>query len=80
MGLPLWHVVGVVALADLVVVDLTEGAPLLARLDVVEADVELLAVGGVGVLGVGQCLPVAVQLGLAGALEAILEFICNTEE
>lgn len=75
--LPFGYVFRFVALSYLIVVHLAEGASLFTGRDVVQADVELLAVGGVGVLGVGEGLSVAVQLGLGGALEAILQLVCN---
>jgi len=68
--LALRDILGGIALLGQLVVDQPELAALLPRGDAVEADVELGAVVGVGVLGVGVKLAELVRGGLLGTSEA----------
>ncbi len=71
--LALWHVLRSVARVGHRVEDETELAALLARGHAVQADVELCAVCGVGVLGMGVGDAVGVGLAHVGALETALK-------
>lgn len=55
------------------VVDLAQFAAVLSGGDVVEAHVELLAILGVGVLGVGLWVAFGAHSGLGRALEAVIQ-------
>ena len=68
---PLRYILGSVALLGQLVVDEAELAALLAGRDAVQAHVELGAVVGVGVLGVGVELAELVSGGVGGALEPV---------
>ena len=73
LDLPLGHVLGGVALAANVIEDEAELAALLPGSDAVQADVELGAVGGIGVLGVGVGDAIGINFVVGGASKAALK-------
>jgi hypothetical protein len=74
---PSRYVLWSVAPLRLFVVDLPNLTSQISRFLSVEANVESLTIGGVGVLGVDNQLSVGVRLFRLGALEPILQLVCE---
>lgn len=75
------HILRRIAHLSNIVVDLSQLAAKIARILTVQADIELLAICGMRVPGMGDHLATHIALGLVlGAGEAALGFLCANEK